>query len=54
MKRALVAYFSVSGVTAKLAQKLAGQIGADVFEIQALSPTRRRISTGATARAAAQ
>mgnify|MGYP003362389871 CR=1 FL=1 len=38
MKRALVAYFSVSGVTAKLAQKLAGQIGADVFEIQALSP----------------
>lgn len=38
MKRALVAYFSVSDVTAKLAQKLAGQIGADVFEIQALSP----------------
>jgi flavodoxin len=33
MKKALVAYFSASGVTAKVAEKLAMGIGADLFEI---------------------
>ena len=33
MKKTLVAYFSASGVTAKVAEKLAGSIGADLFEI---------------------
>ena len=34
MGKTLVAYFSASGVTAKLAEKLAGAIGADLFEIE--------------------
>lgn len=33
MSKALVAYFSASGVTAKMAKKLADVIGADLFEI---------------------
>ena len=33
MAKALVAYFSASGVTKKLAERLAGAIGADQFEI---------------------
>ena len=33
MAKALVAYFSASGVTKKLAENLAGVIGADSFEI---------------------
>ncbi len=33
MSKALVAYFSASGVTAKLAKRLASGIGADLFEI---------------------
>ena len=33
MAKALVAYFSASGVTKKLAENLAGAIGADIFEI---------------------
>lgn len=33
MSRKLVAYFSASGVTAKLAKTLAEAIGADIFEI---------------------
>ena len=33
MSKALVAYFSASGVTAKLAARLADGIGADLFEI---------------------
>lgn len=33
MSKALVAYFSASGVTAKLADNLAKSIGADLFEI---------------------
>lgn len=33
-RRILVAYFSASGVTAKLAEKLAEAIGADLFEIK--------------------
>ena len=34
MSKALVAYFSASGVTAKLSEKLAGAIGADLYEIK--------------------
>lgn len=34
MSRKLVAYFSASGVTAKVAEKLAGAIGADIFSIE--------------------
>ena len=34
MSKALVAYFSASGVTAKVAEKLAGAIGADLYEIK--------------------
>jgi flavodoxin len=34
MSKALVAYFSASGVTEKLAKKLADGIGADLFEIE--------------------
>jgi flavodoxin len=33
MSKKLVAYFSISGVTAKVAQTLAEAIGADIFEI---------------------
>lgn len=38
MSKTLVAYFSVSGVTKRLAEKLAKEIGADLFEIQAETP----------------
>ena len=38
MKKALVAYFSVSGVTEKLAGKLDDGTGADLYEIQAQEP----------------
>ena len=38
MKRALVAYFSASSVTAKLAQRLAEAAGADLFEIAPTTP----------------
>lgn len=34
MSRTLVAYFSASGVTAKLAENLAEAIGADIFSIE--------------------
>ena len=33
MSKSLVAYFSASGVTAKIAEKLSNAIGADLFEI---------------------
>ena len=33
-KKALVAYFSASGVTASLAERLAKEIGADLYEIR--------------------
>lgn len=36
--KALVAYFSASGVTAKLAKRLADVIGADTFEIKPAVP----------------
>ena len=38
MTRALVAYFSASGVTAKLAERLATATGADLFEIKPEQP----------------
>ena len=34
MKKTLVAYFSASGVTKKVALKMADAIGADTFEIE--------------------
>lgn len=34
MSKVLVAYFSASGVTAKVAKNLAGETGADLFEIE--------------------
>lgn len=38
MKKILVAYFSASGVTKAVAEKLGKEIGADLFEIQAKIP----------------
>lgn len=38
MSKALVAYFSASGVTAKLAENLAKEIGADLFFIDPKEP----------------
>lgn len=38
MRKVLVAYFSASGVTAKLAARLAKAIGADLHEIQPEAP----------------
>ena len=38
MEKALVAYFSASGVTKKLAEALSGAIGADLFEIVPETP----------------
>lgn len=41
MSKKLIAYFSASGVTAKLAETLADAIGADIFEIQPAVPYTR-------------
>jgi flavodoxin len=38
MSKTLVAYFSASGTTAKVAQKMAEAIGADLFEIKPEKP----------------
>lgn len=38
MSKALVAYFSASGVTKKVAAKLAEEIGAELFEIEPETP----------------
>ena len=38
MSRQLVAYFSAGGVTAKVADRLAAAIGADIFEITPAEP----------------
>ncbi len=38
MAKALVTYFSASGVTAKLAKRLAEAVGADLFEIKPETP----------------
>lgn len=34
MSRKIVAYFSASGITAKVAETLAEAIGADIYEIE--------------------
>ena len=41
MSRKLVAYFSASGVTAKVAETLAEAIGADIYEIEPEVPYTR-------------
>ena len=41
MKKALVSYFSASGVTAKAAKSLAVAIGADLYEIKPAVPYTR-------------
>ena len=41
MKKILVAYFSASGVTAKLASRMAEAVGADLFEIAPKQPYTR-------------
>ena len=41
MSKTLVAYFSASGATKKLAQTLAGAVGADLFEITPKIPYTR-------------
>ena len=41
MKTTLVAYFSASGTTARVARDLAGAIGADLFEIAPEVPYTR-------------
>ena len=41
MKYAMVAYFSASGVTAKVARRLAKAIDADLFEIRPETPYTR-------------
>jgi len=38
MSRKLVAYFSASGITAKVAERLAEAVGADIYEIQPAVP----------------
>ena len=38
MSNALVAYFSASGVTATVAEKLAKEIGAELFQIEPEAP----------------
>lgn len=38
MKKVLVAYFSAGGVTARLAERLSSEIGADLFEIKPMTP----------------
>ncbi|MBP5781761.1 MAG: NAD(P)H-dependent oxidoreductase [Clostridia bacterium] len=41
MQKILVAYFSASGVTAKVAEKMANAAGADLFEIRPEQPYTR-------------
>ena len=43
MSKKLVAYFSASGVTEKVAKDLAKAIGADLYEINLQSHIRRKI-----------
>ena len=38
MGKTLVAYFSASGITAKVADKLADALGADIYEIRPETP----------------
>lgn len=41
MSKKLVAYFSASGVTAKVAEKLAEAVGADIYEIEPAVPYKK-------------
>ena len=41
MKKTLIAYFSASGTTKKVAEKMAEAIGADLFEIVPETPYTR-------------
>ena len=43
MSKRLVAYFSASGITAKVAENLADAIGADIFEIQPEVPYAEKL-----------
>lgn len=54
MNRKLVAYFSASGVTAKVAENLSDDLGADLFEIVPKVRYTRLIWIGATRPRAAQ
>ena len=38
MSKVLVAYFSAGGVTAKVAERMAKEIGAELFEIEPETP----------------
>ena len=53
MKKILVAYFSASGETAKLAKTIAGVVDGDLFEIAPEVPYPLPTSTGWTKAAAA-
>ena len=46
MSKKLVAYFSASGVTAKVAETLAEAIGADIFEIEPKVPYADCVACG--------
>ena len=50
MSKKLVAYFSASGVTAKVAETLAEAIGADIFEIEPKVPKTAATLTGKASR----
>ena len=43
MNKILVAYFSTSGVTKKIAEMLAKEVNADLYEIKPEIPTQRKI-----------
>ena len=46
MSKTLVAYFSASGITAKLANTLAEAIGADLYEIRPTEPYTKQQGDG--------
>ena len=54
MSKALVAYFSASGVTGKVAENLASAIGAELYEIKPVQKYSKADQTGWIRRTAAQ
>lgn len=46
MDKTLVAYFSATGRTAKVARKMAGELGADVYEIQPVVKYKVKVNNG--------
>ena len=52
MNKALVAYFSASGVTAKVAEKLSEAIGADLLKLSRKCRIARRTLIGRIRKAA--